>query len=169
MPSCLSWTASTTPGSLSVIITYNGFTAAPTNAGSYAVVATVDEANYQGSAQGTLVIAVAGAHITLGNLAQTYNGSPKAASANTNPTGLSVSIAYSQNGQPVSSRSRLAASLLCFFLGVIGVHRFYVGKIGTGVLMVVTFGGLGIWALIDLIVILVGSFRDKEGRLLLNW
>jgi hypothetical protein len=85
------------------------------------------------------------------------------------PGQLGVHVAYDADGQPVSSRSRLAAALLCFFLGVIGVHRFYVGKIGTGVLMVVTFGGLGIWALIDLIVILVGSFRDKEGRLLLNW
>ena len=66
-------------------------------------------------------------------------------------------------GQPVSPKSRLAAALLCWFLGVFGVHRFYVGKIGTGILMLVTFGGLGVWALIDLIVILVGSFKkDKE-------
>lgn len=72
-------------------------------------------------------------------------------------------------GQPVSSRSRLAASLLCFFLGVLGVHRFYVGKVGTGILQLVTAGGLGIWMLIDLVLIVVGSFRDKEGRLLLNW
>jgi len=43
------------------------------------------------------------------------------------------------------------------------VHRFYVGKIGTGVLMILTFGGLGIWVLIDFIMILVGKFTDKEG------
>ncbi|MCH9816589.1 MAG: TM2 domain-containing protein [Actinomycetia bacterium] len=72
-------------------------------------------------------------------------------------------------GDPVSPLSRLAATLLCFFLGYFGVHRFYVGKIGTGVLMIITLGGLGIWVLIDLILILVGVFRDKQGRKLYNW
>ena len=73
------------------------------------------------------------------------------------------------NGEQVSEKSRLAAALLCWFLGVFGVHRFYVGKVGTGILMFITLGALGIWALIDLIVILVGSFRDKEGKRLVNW
>ena len=72
-------------------------------------------------------------------------------------------------GNPVSPKSRLAAALLAWFLGVLGIHRFYVGKVGTGILMIVTLGGLGIWALIDFIVILVGSFKDKEGRRLINW
>ena len=72
-------------------------------------------------------------------------------------------------GNPVSDKSRLACTLLCFLIGVLGIHRFYVGKIGTGILMIITFGGLGIWVLIDLIMILVGSFRDKEGRLVYNW
>ena len=49
------------------------------------------------------------------------------------------------------------------------MHRFYVGKVGTGILQLLTFGGLGIWALIDLIMILVGTFRDKQDRVLLNW
>ncbi len=74
-----------------------------------------------------------------------------------------------QFGNPISPKSRLAAALLAWFLGVIGIHRFYVGKVGTGILMIVTLGGLGIWALIDFIMILVGSFRDKEGRILINW
>ena len=52
---------------------------------------------------------------------------------------------------------------------MLGVHRFYVGKVGTGILQLLTFGGLGIWALIDLIIILVGTFRDKQDRVLLNW
>lgn len=69
----------------------------------------------------------------------------------------------------MSDRSRLAAALLCFFLGVLGVHRFYVGKVGTGVLQLLTAGGLGIWWLVDLILIIVGSFRDKRERVLLNW
>lgn len=73
------------------------------------------------------------------------------------------------SGNPISPKSRLAAALLAWFLGIFGIHRFYVGKVGTGVLMIVTLGGLGIWALIDFIVILVGSFRDKEERVLYNW
>jgi TM2 domain-containing membrane protein YozV len=68
-----------------------------------------------------------------------------------------------------SPSSRLAACLLCFFLGGLGIHRFYVGKTGTGILQLITVGGLGIWALIDFIMILVGSFTDKQGRLVLNW
>ena len=68
-----------------------------------------------------------------------------------------------------SPSSRLVTLLLCWFLGVFGVHRFYVGKAGTGVLMLVTLGGLGIWVLIDLILILVGSFTDIEGRRVFIW
>ena len=60
-------------------------------------------------------------------------------------------------------KSFVVALLLCFFVGVLGVHRFYVGKIGTGVLMLVTFGGFGVWTLIDFIMIIVGKFDDKAG------
>lgn len=56
--------------------------------------------------------------------------------------------------------------LFAFFLGWLGVHRFYVGKIGTGILMIFTFGGLGIWALIDLIMVAVGQFKKKDGTLI---
>ena len=69
----------------------------------------------------------------------------------------------------VSNRSRLVALLLCFFLGCFGAHRFYVGKTGTGVLMVLTLGGLGIWMLIDLILIAAGSLRDGDGRRVYDW
>ena len=73
------------------------------------------------------------------------------------------------NATEFSPRSRLVALLFCVWLGVFGVHRFYVGKIGTGILMLMTIGGLGIWMLIDLILIAVGSFRDKEGRRVFRW
>ena len=73
------------------------------------------------------------------------------------------------NTTEFSEKSRLVALLFCIFLGPLGVHRFYVGKVGTGILQLVTFGGFGIWALIDLILILVGTFRDKQERLLINW
>ncbi|GAB3113386.1 TM2 domain-containing protein [Aestuariicella hydrocarbonica] len=71
--------------------------------------------------------------------------------------------------QGVSEKKILPAFLMCFFLGMLGIHRFYVGKIGTGVLQILTLGGLGIWAFIDLIIIVVGSFKDKEGNTLTTW
>jgi TM2 domain-containing membrane protein YozV len=63
----------------------------------------------------------------------------------------------------------LPAFLLCFFLGCFGVHRFYVGKVGTGIAQLLTLGGLGIWALIDLIMIVVGAFTDANGNKITLW
>jgi TM2 domain-containing membrane protein YozV len=74
-----------------------------------------------------------------------------------------------ENSINISPKSRLAAALLCGFFGTIGVHRFYVGKIGTGILMILTLGGLGIWTTIDFIMIAVGCFKDKRGSLVKNW
>jgi len=67
-----------------------------------------------------------------------------------------------------SNKSKIIAILLCFFLGCLGIHRFYVGKVGTGILQLLTFGGIGIWALIDLIMLILEKFTDGDGRLLLN-
>ena len=65
-----------------------------------------------------------------------------------------------------SEKSFVATLILCILLGDLGVHRFYVGKTGTGILMLLTFGGLGIWQLIDLIVIAVQKFKDSKGLLI---
>lgn len=61
------------------------------------------------------------------------------------------------------NKSWLATLLLCLFLGGAGIHRFYTGKVGTGILMLVTGGGCGIWTLIDFIMICCDSFTDSEG------
>jgi TM2 domain-containing membrane protein YozV len=62
-----------------------------------------------------------------------------------------------------SEKGFVPAILLCFFLGQLGIHRFYVGKSGTGILMLFTLGGLGIWTIIDFITIVCGSFKDNVG------
>lgn len=69
----------------------------------------------------------------------------------------------------ISPKSRFAAFMLALFLGALGVHRFYVGKIGTGILQLITLGGLGIWAVIDMVLIAAGVFKDKEGRRVVTW
>jgi class 3 adenylate cyclase len=69
----------------------------------------------------------------------------------------------------ISARKRLIAAILAFFFGVFGAHRFYAGKIGTGLTQVFTIGGLGIWCFIDFLIILFGEFTDIEGKKIREW
>jgi sugar lactone lactonase YvrE len=96
-------TATTSPASLAVSFTYNGSATAPTAAGSYTVVATINDQNYAGSANGALVISKASASITLGSLAPTYTGSPFSATATTSPASLAVSFTYNGSSAPPST------------------------------------------------------------------
>ncbi|WP_353892560.1 TM2 domain-containing protein [Proteinivorax hydrogeniformans] len=67
-----------------------------------------------------------------------------------------------------SERDFLVTLLLAIFVGGLGIHRFYAGKIGTGFLMLITAGGCGIWWLIDIILIATGGFTDNIGRPISN-
>lgn len=69
-----------------------------------------------------------------------------------------------ENDVAPAQKSFVATWLLAWFLGWLGIDRFYLGKIGTGILKLVTVGGLGIWSLIDVILVLCGVTRDKAGR-----
>ncbi len=69
----------------------------------------------------------------------------------------------------VSDRSRGVALAIGGTLGVFGAHRFYVGKVATGILQLCTFGGLGLWWLYDMILIAAGSFRDVDDKRVWRW
>jgi len=90
------------------------------------------------------------------------------------------------NMAEISSRSRLATVLLTFFLGIFGVHRFYIGKIRTAIVMlilsvfylvtvrfwgivVISLAVVGLWAFIDFIFAVFGIMKDKEGKLIKDW
>lgn len=85
----------------------------------------------------------------------TYTGDPNA------PYG------YDPYGRPYSEKSKIVAGVLQLTLGSLGIGRFYMGNVGIGIAQLLTCGGLGIWALIDGIMLLTGSSAtDSEGRVL---
>jgi len=63
-----------------------------------------------------------------------------------------------------SEKSWGATLVFCILLGFIGFHRFYVGKAGTAILMLLTLGGFGIWILVDLVSIIINNFKDEDGK-----
>lgn len=73
-----------------------------------------------------------------------------------------------ENATNSAGPSKMVLALICFFVGGLGVHRFMTGKVGTGILMLLTVGGFGIWTLIDFIMILTGKFTDKNGNPITN-
>lgn len=79
----------------------------------------------------------------------------------TNPQNVYVTNNYNNQGK---GKSWLVTLLLCIFIGYLGVHRFYTGSIGIGLLQLFTGSICGIWWFIDLILILVGSYRDGNGN-----
>jgi fibronectin type 3 domain-containing protein len=93
-------TAAANPSSLSLQLAYDGVATPPTNAGSYQVTATIQDANYTGAATGMLIVAKAPVGIALENLTQAYDGTPKSVVASTDPTGLPVELTYDDSASP---------------------------------------------------------------------
>nr|DAM37286.1 MAG TPA: TM2 domain [Caudoviricetes sp.] len=82
-------------------------------------------------------------------------------------SGAGESLAFRPSSQrPTSPKSKAVALLLCIFFGVIGAHRYYVGKIGTGVLWTFTAGMFGVGWVVDIVTIIAGGFYDCNGRVL---
>jgi len=75
-----------------------------------------------------------------------------------------------KNGEGINGEGKdwLTTLLLCFFLGAFGVHRFYTKHTGIGVAQLLTLGGCGIWALVDFIMILMNTYKDADGNLLVR-
>ena len=69
----------------------------------------------------------------------------------------------------MSEKNFLVTLLLAILIGELGIHRFYAGKIGTGLLMLFTLGGCGIWWIIDIIIVATGNFKDSKGLPIVNY
>jgi hypothetical protein len=72
----------------------------------------------------------------------------------------------SSNSMSEDQNKWVICLLLCWFVGVFGIHRFYTGHTGIGIAQLLTLGGCGIWALIDFILIVTGNFKDAKGNLI---
>lgn len=73
------------------------------------------------------------------------------------------------NEEQIKSENKWIITLiLCWFVGVFGVHRFYTGHILIGIIQLLTLGGCGIWVLVDFIIIIVGNFKDAKGNPIKN-
>ena len=120
------------------------------------------------TATSTLVVSDAEMAQTLSVVGSVDSGSASDAGAATTAPPSSAPP-WERRREGDSDYTRLPIFLLCLLFGWLGIHRFFIGKIGTGILMLLTIGGLGIGLVVDLILILLGEFKDPEGRKVVRW
>ena len=111
-----------------------------------------------------------GQHVTVNNYyyPQQPQSEPKR-QAPVEPIALVAQPVYVSYDQVVSPKSRAATLILCFLFGIFGVHRFYLGRPAIGFLFLFTLGLMGIGWLIDIILILLGEIKDREGFPVRRW
>lgn len=126
-------TVATSPANLPANLTYNGNATPPTDAGDYAVTATISDPDYAGTTSGSLVVSPATATVILNGLAQTFDGSPKPITATTNPAGLVVNATYNGNTTPPTNAGSYAVTATV-------TDPNYVGA-GTGTLIIAKSSG----------------------------
>jgi TM2 domain-containing membrane protein YozV len=94
-----------------------------------------------------------------------YNFKYKMQTENNNSQDLNLQYMHNDSNTKTKLNPEwIITTILVIFFGYFGVHRFYNGKIGTGILMIITVGGLGIWVLIDFIMILLSKFKDSQNK-----
>ena len=93
----------------------------------------------------------------------TKKGAVKKASKAASKTAATPQPTTVSEGE-ISDKGFTVVYILAWLIGYLGIHRFMVGKIGSGVAMLLTLGGLGVWWLVDLVMLALGNFKDKEGR-----
>ncbi|MFE6736447.1 Ltp family lipoprotein [Microbacterium sp. NPDC057650] len=102
--------------------------------------------------------------MTFDNSSQTPPPAPQAPLQTPPPAAAPFPAPPAVAAAPAGARSFLLTWLFALFLGFFGVDRFYLGKVGTGILKIVTFGGLGVWVLVDIVLVLANQTKDAAGR-----
>ena len=103
--------------------------------------------------------------LMVGSLTTCYASFPVQRATTNNITVVEEDHSETELVSPAAAggKSQVVALLLCVFVGIIGIHRFYLGYIWQGIVQILTLGGLGIWTLIDLVRIITGDLQPKDG------